>query len=88
MNQMMPMAMVNRSRLRSAIVDPPSELEMQLTLLAAAREATPPLLILSLDYWDPADAAGLREIYRRQRALGHQPYVATPLLGEIIPEPG
>lgn len=66
----------------------PSELEMQLTLLAAAREATPPLLILSLDYWDPADAAGLREIYRRQRALGHQPYVATPLLGEIIPEPG
>lgn len=65
----------------------PTDVEMQLALLAPAREASPPLLILSLDYWDPADAAGLREIYGRQRALGHRPYVATPLLGDIVPEP-
>lgn len=65
----------------------PSDVETQLALLMPAREARPPLPVLSLDYWDPADAAGLREIYRRQRALGHRPYVATPLLGDIIPEP-
>lgn len=65
----------------------PSDVEVQLALLAPASEAKPPLPILSLDYWDPADAAGLREIYRRQRALGHRPYVATPLLGDIVPEP-
>ena len=52
-----------------------------------AREQTPSLPILSLDYWDPADAAGVREIYRRQRALGHLPYVATPLLGEQLLNP-
>ena len=65
----------------------PSEVDAQLALLAPAREATPPVPILSLDYWDPADAAGVREIYRRQRALGHLPYVTTPLLNEITPEP-
>lgn len=65
----------------------PGDVEAQLALLAPAREARPRLLILSLDYWDPADADGSREIYRRQRALGHRPYVATPLLSDIVPEP-
>ena len=58
-----------------------SDVETQLALLMPAKEARPPLPVLSLDYWNPADVAGLREIYRRQRALGHRPYVATPLLG-------
>ena len=66
----------------------PDDVNVQLALLAPARDARPPLLILSLDYWDPADAAGLGEIYRRQLALGHQPYVATPLLDTITPGPG
>ena len=65
-----------------------ADVEAQLALLAPARDARPPLPILSLDYWDPADAAGVREIYGRQRALGHRPYVATQLLGDIVPEPG
>lgn len=65
----------------------PGDVEAQLALLAPAREAKPPLPILSLDYWNPEDAAGLRDIYRRQRALGHRPYVATPLLDAIVPEP-
>jgi polysaccharide biosynthesis protein PelA len=65
----------------------PGDVVTQLALLAPAREFTPPLPILSLDYWDPADTDGIKKIYRRQRALGHLPYVATPLLGEITPEP-
>jgi uncharacterized protein (TIGR01370 family) len=65
----------------------PGDVVAQMSLLAPARAFTPPLPILSLDYWDLTDAAGVREIYRRQRALGHLPYVATPLLGEIVPEP-
>jgi polysaccharide biosynthesis protein PelA len=65
----------------------PDDVLAQLVLLAPARERKPSLPVLSLDYWDPADAAGVREIYRRQRALGHLPYVATPLLNEIRPEP-
>jgi uncharacterized protein (TIGR01370 family) len=63
------------------------EVAAQLELLAPAKEFTPPLPILSLDYWDTADTTGVREIYRRQRSLGHLPYVATPLLGEITAEP-
>jgi hypothetical protein len=65
----------------------PDEIATQLALLAPARDSTPALPILSLDYWDPADAAGVKDIYRRQRALGHLPYVTTPLLGAITPEP-
>jgi polysaccharide biosynthesis protein PelA len=67
--------------------NPPADVQAQLVLLAPARERKPSLPILSLDYWDPADAAGVRKIYRRQRALGHLPYVGTPLLSEIRPEP-
>ncbi len=65
----------------------PGDIAAQMSLLAPVKASTPPLPILSLDYWDPADAAGVQEIYRRQRALGHLPYVTTPLLSEIIPEP-
>lgn len=37
----------------------PGDVEMQLALLAPAGETKPPLPILSLDDWNPADAAGL-----------------------------
>jgi uncharacterized protein (TIGR01370 family) len=55
--------------------------------LRPARERSPRLPVLSLDYWDPADPETIREIYRRERALGHTPYVGTILLDQIIPEP-
>jgi hypothetical protein len=29
----------------------------------------------------------VEEIYLRQRQFGHHPYVATPMLDRIIPEP-
>ncbi len=62
------------------------QVELQLTLLNPAARRRPPLPILSLDYWDPNDARTIAEIYRRERELGHHPYVATRSLDQIVPE--
>jgi polysaccharide biosynthesis protein PelA len=62
------------------------QVELQLVLLNPAVRRCPPLPILSLDYWDPNDAKTIAEIYRRERELGHHPYVATRLLNQIVPE--
>jgi uncharacterized protein (TIGR01370 family) len=86
---------VAESLLTSADQDPgggykwnePSEVALQLSLLAPAVRRQPRVPILSLDYWDPTDAATIRKIYLRQRLLGHHPYVATRMLDRIIPEP-
>lgn len=59
----------------------------QVKLLQAAKKRRPELGIFSLDYWDPADKAGIARIYREQRANGFEPYVATVELDRIIPEP-
>jgi polysaccharide biosynthesis protein PelA len=64
------------------------QVELQLSLLRPAVERIPPLPILSLDYWHPDDARTISEIYRRERELGHHPYVATRLLDRIMPEAG
>jgi uncharacterized protein (TIGR01370 family) len=61
------------------------QIELQLTLLKPAARRHPPLPILSLDYWDPNDEGTIAEIYRRERELGHHPYVATRLLDKIVP---
>jgi polysaccharide biosynthesis protein PelA len=60
--------------------------ELQLSLLMPAARRTPPLPILSLDYWFPDDTKTIAAIYRRERDLGHHPYVATRLLDRIVPE--
>jgi polysaccharide biosynthesis protein PelA len=62
------------------------QVELQLALLNPAVCRRPPLPILSLDYWDPGDAITISEIYRRERELGHHPYVGTRLLDQIVPE--
>ncbi len=59
------------------------EVEAQLALLRPAVRARPALPILSLDYWDPDDSSTRAEIYRRERQMGHHPYVATRLLDSI-----
>jgi polysaccharide biosynthesis protein PelA len=66
-----------------------SELEIaeHLSLLAMLQERRDRLPILSLDYWAPQDISTISEIYTRERALGHHPYVATQLLDSIIPAP-
>jgi uncharacterized protein (TIGR01370 family) len=63
-----------------------SQVELQLALLYPATCRRPPLPILSLDYWDPSDAGTIVEIYRRERVIGHHPYVATRLLDQIVSE--
>ena len=60
------------------------QLELQVTLLKPAARRRPPLPILSLDYWDPRDARTIAEICRRERELGHHPYVATRSLDQIV----
>jgi len=60
----------------------------QVELLQAAARRQPKLRVLTLDYWDPADAAGIAEIYRVQTANGFSPYVATVELDRLVPRPG
>ena len=59
----------------------------QMAMLGPAREASQPVPIYSLDYWNPADPDTLNRIYEMERNLGHAPYVATILLNELVPEP-
>lgn len=61
------------------------EVQLQMRLLQPARERRPPLAILSLDYWQPDDRDTIAEIYRRERAFGHHPYVGTRSLDHIVP---
>ncbi len=59
----------------------------QVKLLQDAKRRQPKLRIMTLDYWDPADAEGMRRIYREQRANGFEPYVSTVELDRVVPEP-
>lgn len=58
-----------------------------LELLRPAQRGARGLPVFSLDYWDHSDTDAIATIYARQRALGHNPYVATILLDELVPEP-
>ena len=60
----------------------------QVEILQSARRQNPNLRVLTLDYWDPRDSQGIRNIYREQRANGFHPYVSTIALDRLIPEPG
>jgi uncharacterized protein (TIGR01370 family) len=62
--------------------------EQQVRFLHAARQRRPQLRVFTLDYWDPADPAGVARIYAEQRKNGFHPYVATVQLDRVVPEPG
>ena len=62
--------------------------EQQVRLLQSARQRRPQLQVFTLDYWDPADRAGVARIYAEQRKNGFHPYVATVELDRVVPEPG
>jgi uncharacterized protein (TIGR01370 family) len=64
-----------------------SDIALHLSLLAPALHRRNRLPILSLDYWAPQDVSTIKEIYMRERQLGHHPYVATRMLDRIIPGP-
>jgi hypothetical protein len=66
---------------------PEDDYGYQVNLLRAAQKRCPSLRIFTLDYWNPNDKAGLRKIYRVQRANGFEPYVSTIELNRIVPEP-
>jgi polysaccharide biosynthesis protein PelA len=59
----------------------------QVEILKAAAQRQPKLRVLTLDYWDPADAAAIADIYRVQAANGFSPYVATVELDRLVPRP-
>ncbi len=66
---------------------PELDYRYQVSLLRAAGKRCPSLRIFTLDYWDPGDQAGLRKIYRVQRANGFEPYVSTIELDRVVLEP-
>lgn len=55
--------------------------------IAELQRDHPRVRVFTLDYWDPADTAGIRWLYATQRRQGFVPYVATIDLHRIIPEP-
>lgn len=59
----------------------------QVEILQGAARRQPNLKVLTLDYWDPSDAAGIAEIYKVQAANGFSPYVATVELDRLVPGP-
>ena len=65
----------------------PETYRLQVELLTAARARRPELRVMTLDYWDPDDAEGIRHIYEVERANGFEPYVATVELDRIVPRP-
>ena len=66
---------------------PHATYEQQVRLLQAAAQRSPRLTVFTLDYWDPADVAGVARIYAEQRKNGFHPYVATVELDRVVPEP-
>jgi polysaccharide biosynthesis protein PelA len=66
---------------------PRDEYLEQIRLLNEARQRRPELMVFTLDYWNPEDAAGIRRIYRTERVNGFHPYVATIKLDRIVREP-
>ena len=64
-----------------------SDVEWQRAKMFEARARDSSLQLFSLDYWDPTDSAGIARIYAEARADGMSPYVATPDLNQVVPEP-
>jgi polysaccharide biosynthesis protein PelA len=56
-------------------------------LLSDIMHRNPKLRVLTLDYWNSSDAAGIERIYRTQKANGFSPYVAAVNLNRIVLEP-
>ena len=72
---------------RSYKLVPDTLYEEQVDWLRAAKRRQPGLVVLTLDYWDPADMEGIANIYELQRRNGFNPYVATIELNRIVKEP-
>ncbi len=56
-------------------------------LIKKSQAISPKLKVYSMEYWNMKDTAGVKQIYRDQRALGWVPYVSTMDLQHHTPEP-
>ena len=72
---------------RRYLMRTPNDLNWGLTKLAELRRLNPKIQIYTLDYWDPADRAGVTRLYEQERKAGFIPYVATIDLQRIVTEP-
>ena len=61
--------------------------QRQVEILQGAARRQPNLKVLTLDYWDPADADGIASLYRSARSAGFVSYVATIELDRLVAEP-
>lgn len=67
---------------------PPDIQQNYLRDIQKAQKQFPGLKVYSLDYWPPDAIEAIRAIYKQQRANGFIPYVTTPDLQTLHPEPG
>lgn len=65
----------------------PQVYRQQVEWLHAAKKRQPRLKIYTLDYWAPADTAGVVRIYAEQRKNGFVPYVSVKDLDRVLKEP-
>jgi polysaccharide biosynthesis protein PelA len=64
-----------------------SDVTWQRSRMLEARGRDPRLELYCLDYWDPQDVAGIARLYLEARTAGVIPYVGTPDLTRVVPEP-
>lgn len=66
----------------------PSEVYRQLAeMLKKEQGKSPQLKVVTIDYWPTDDKKTIKRIYAAQRAQGFIPYVTTPDLQALMPEP-
>jgi hypothetical protein len=65
----------------------PNTYRLQVKWLKEAKARRPKLKVYTLDYWPPADTAGIARIYAEQRKNGFIPYVSIKELDRVLKEP-
>lgn len=80
-------ATYNFERKQYQLVDTASYRQQLQILNGVKRPGSSAPIVLTLDYWNPADVDGLSQIYAAQRRNGFVPYVATIELNAIVAEP-
>lgn len=65
----------------------PETYRLQVRWLQEAARRRSGLRVFTLDYWNPADPAGIAKIYREERANGFAPYVTSVDLTNVVNEP-
>lgn len=74
-------------RLKKSLVVSDEQYQAQVDILKQAKKDNPKLHVFTLDYWDPEDTIGIKNIYKKQRENEFIPYVSIIDLNKIIPEP-